>query len=206
MCARCLQSQNVDITIFERKKKVQMVSTTGISLGNDGQQLFDKYVPFGNLRGKAVQHEECVNFSPGGEVQNHPLPKGGHGVITSSWTRVRSLLEENLDAETCGCGANIRLGYGCQVTRMQEEEEKVRLTYLDQGNEKEEMFDLVIGADGARSFVRHTFLCDCESKYSGYVAWRGEILEQHCSDQFERVRQGDLGFVPMPDSKSYILL
>jgi 2-polyprenyl-6-methoxyphenol hydroxylase-like FAD-dependent oxidoreductase len=144
---------------MEQKAKDDMRSTTGISLGRDAQDLFKTYVRFGDLEKKAVPHNKCVNFSPEGEIQEEPLPEGNKGVITSSWTTVRSLLEADLHVGTCGHGANISLKYGCRVTYMQEEEGKMRLTYLDKGQEEEGSFDLVIGADGARSFVRH-MVCD----------------------------------------------
>ena len=206
MCAKSLQSQRLDITIMEQKAKDDMRSTTGISLGRDAQDLFKTYVRFGDLEKKAVPHNKCINFSPEGEIQDEPLPEGSKGVITSSWTTVRSLLEADLHVGTCGHGANISLKYGCRVTYMQEEEGKMRLTYLDKGKEEEGWFDLVIGADGARSFVRHMVLPHLKSEYSGHVAWRGEVSKQECPSQLKRVQQGDLGFVRMPGSKSYILL
>jgi 2-polyprenyl-6-methoxyphenol hydroxylase-like FAD-dependent oxidoreductase len=206
MCANSLISQGLDVTILEQKTKDDMRSTTGISLGRPVRYLFRKYVPYGNLEKKAVPHNKSVNFSREGEIQDNPLLKSSEEVITSSWSNVRSLLEANLPGQTYGHGANISLKYGCKVTGMEEEKGEMKLTYFDCGEQKADLFDLVIGADGARSSVRNMVLPDLKSEYSGHVAWRGEVLKQGCPSQLECVQQGALGFIRMPRSKSYILL
>jgi 2-polyprenyl-6-methoxyphenol hydroxylase-like FAD-dependent oxidoreductase len=38
-------------------------------------------------------------------------------------------------------------------------------------------FDLLVGADGARSFVRQKMLPEVKARYAGYVAWRGVVPE-----------------------------
>lgn len=206
MCAKSLQSQALDVTILEQKTEDKMRSTTGISLGPHVRDLFRKHVPLGDLEKKAVPHNKIVNFSCEGEIQDEPLSESSEGVVTSSWLTVRSLLEADLPGQTCGHGANISLKYGCKVTGMKEEKGKMKLTYFDCGEQEEDLFDLVIGADGARSSVRNIVLPGLKSEYSGHVAWRGEVLKQGCPSQLECVQQGALGFIRMPSSKSYILL
>jgi 2-polyprenyl-6-methoxyphenol hydroxylase-like FAD-dependent oxidoreductase len=191
---------------LEKKRKEDMQSTTGITLGDETRKLLKKHVPYGDLEKRAVPHNQQINFSHAGEADDGPLPKGSEGVMTTSWSTLYSRLGADLDVETCGHGANISLQYDCEVVSMQEEKEKILLEYRRQGNEEKKVVDLVIGADGGRSFVRDTVLLDSKSEYSGHIAWRGEVSKQQWPSQFERVQQGGLGLVQMPKNNSYILL
>src|SRR5271169_6229187 len=47
---------------------------------------------------------------------------------------------------------------------------------------REEACDLLVGADGPGSTVRQQLLPTVRSEYSGYVAWRGVVLEHQAPD------------------------
>ena len=155
---------------------------------------------------EAVGHIGCVSFRVDGTEEYGALPTNSEGVITSSWSKVYSMLQPDLGANTFGLGAYIRFKYGCRVTDMEERGGDISLKYFDRDIEKEKSFDLVIGADGGRSFVRSMVLPDLKSEYTGYVAWCGEVSRQDYKSQLKLVQRGYLEFVQMPDSKSYILL
>jgi 2,6-dihydroxypyridine 3-monooxygenase len=42
--------------------------------------------------------------------------------------------------------------------------------------------DILVGADGSRSFVRQKLMPDVNPNYAGYVAWRGVVLESSASE------------------------
>jgi 2-polyprenyl-6-methoxyphenol hydroxylase-like FAD-dependent oxidoreductase len=74
---------------------------------------------------------------------------------------------------------------GQRVTRLEYDRDKqvVSVTFVDQGDGKEDTMtaDLVIGADGGRSTVRTLLEIPTIKEYSGYVAWRGTVLEKDVS-------------------------
>jgi 2,6-dihydroxypyridine 3-monooxygenase len=49
------------------------------------------------------------------------------------------------------------------------------------GDSKEKECDLLVGADGAGSTVRHQLFTQVLPHYAGYVAWRGLVSEDTVS-------------------------
>ena len=68
---------------------------------------------------------------------------------------------------------------GRKVTHLQDNNDSITVTFVDQnGTENSLTADLVIGADGLHSTVRTLVQAPTIKEYSGYVAWRGTVLER----------------------------
>ncbi|KAK3297437.1 uncharacterized protein B0H64DRAFT_423581 [Chaetomium fimeti] len=68
---------------------------------------------------------------------------------------------------------------GKKVTNLQDNNGTITVTFVDQdGTEDSLTADLVIGADGVHSTVRTLLQAPTIKEYSGYVAWRGTVLER----------------------------
>ncbi|KAH6850706.1 hypothetical protein B0I37DRAFT_444688 [Chaetomium sp. MPI-CAGE-AT-0009] len=68
---------------------------------------------------------------------------------------------------------------GKKVTNLQDKDGVVTVSFVDQdGTEGSLTADLVIGADGVHSTVRTLLQVPTIKEYSGYVAWRGTVLER----------------------------
>ncbi len=103
-----------------------------------------------------------------------------HGAIdfpqtNTSWDRLFDLLKSALPA------GSYRLGKRLDAIRS--DPAGVDLTFDDGTTARA---DLVVGADGFRSAVRHAFLPGIDPTYAGYVAWRGLVEEAELSPEARR--------------------
>jgi 2,6-dihydroxypyridine 3-monooxygenase len=67
-------------------------------------------------------------------------------------------------------------------------------------NSREEICDLLVGADGANSTCRSQLLPDVSPQYAGYVAWRGVVEENAVATSVAGVFAEKFTFFQMPNS------
>ncbi|MBB4349426.1 FAD-dependent monooxygenase [Aliirhizobium cellulosilyticum] len=150
-----------DVKIYER-------SSTGFA--GRGAGLVPQQEVFHILREIGVEH--LATF---GVVSNHRIYLTKSGTVSQrmhtpqmqiSWDRLYSAVVSKLGNE------KYVLGKPVQTVR---EENGFSLIEFDDGTS--EAADLVIGADGIGSLVRSAINVDINSRYAGYVAWRGLVPE-----------------------------
>ena len=82
---------------------------------------------------------------------------------------------------------------GRRVTNIFENEisgrQQVTVQYQDlfTGEQHDSKVDLVIAADGANSTIRQLLSPEVKRPYSGYVVWRGTLLERDAPEDFLRI-------------------
>jgi 2-polyprenyl-6-methoxyphenol hydroxylase-like FAD-dependent oxidoreductase len=86
--------------------------------------------------------------------------------IATGWTRVHTLLAEQFPAGNYHSGCDFQ---SCETLT-----DGISVRFADG---REEIADVLIGADGFRSSVRRCLFPDARPLYSGYVAWRGILPE-----------------------------
>lgn len=79
-----------------------------------------------------------------------------------------------------------------RVEDLRREGDKMHVVYRKSKNNEVDVLeaDLVIGADGAHSFVRKIVSKDnVQPQYAGYVSWRGRVPERDVSPETREVLQ-----------------
>ncbi len=110
----------------------------------------------------------------------------------TSWGHVWQQLKDAFPAE--------KYHFNSSLIRIEQIENGIKATFSD--GEIQEA-DLLIGADGYRSFARNFILPDYQPKYAGYIAYRGLVPEQDLSNEAMKIL--DDRFSIMPYKNSHIL-
>jgi 2-polyprenyl-6-methoxyphenol hydroxylase-like FAD-dependent oxidoreductase len=86
--------------------------------------------------------------------------------VATSWNRLFQMLRDAFPAD--------RYHRGKELVAIEAAVDRVTARFADGSSAQA---DLIVGADGLRSTVRHQFLPDVRPVYAGYVAWRGLVSE-----------------------------
>ena len=160
--AHLLRSAGWDVSVFERASE---------DLAGRGAGIGTRPELFAVLRRIGIALDESMGivrvrsrkyFAPGGEcLQELPLPS-----INSAWDRIYRPLRDAMPPGS--------LHAGRALVRITRNDTVVEAAFSDGSVEQG---DLLIGADGLHSTVRHACLPEAQPVYAGYVAWRGVLDE-----------------------------
>ncbi|PSK35044.1 hypothetical protein B9Z65_1627 [Elsinoe australis] len=194
------------LTILERSPTALLHNQgAGVVAGPDVQSFFDTYVRPG--RSIAVASKARLYLDKKGDIIPGSVEEREQRM--TSWDVLYRLLRWRVDGMEAGGywgvvdagtgGAQpgnegvgkVEYRYGCQVVGVEDlGREGVRVRWVEgegQGEEKNEVVDLVVAADGASSAVRGLLRPDVKRKYVGYVALRGTVKETDMSEAASEV-------------------
>ena len=170
-----------NVRIFETRPQLLNDEGAGIVFGDESQQYFRKFVKAN--RGLWITSYVRQTLDRNGRK----LHEERYPQKMVSWDLLYYLLRANFDGLESGyCevpgkeegDGQAVYEYGHTVVALREEGSGVEVVYQEKdGSRKTAIADMVVGADGASSTIRKTFLPEIQRKYAGYVAWRGTLEE-----------------------------
>jgi 2-polyprenyl-6-methoxyphenol hydroxylase-like FAD-dependent oxidoreductase len=155
-----LRSIGWQVDIYERSSHDLDSRGGGVVLQADVVEAFQRAGIDTQALG-VVAHERYY-LNPDGSI-DRPMPMRQ---MLTSWNLLYGSMRRHFPAEHYHTGK--------QLSNIQQANELVTATFFDGTSETA---DLLIGADGPNSTVRHQFLPDVNYRYAGYVAYRGLVDE-----------------------------
>lgn len=155
-----LRSLGWQVDIYERSAQDLDSRGGGIVLQPDVVEAFQR-AGIGTQALGVVAHERYYLNSDGSIAQPMPIRQR-----LTSWNLLYGSMRRHFPAEHYHAGK--------QLSDVQQASDQVAATFTD-GTQT--TADLLIGADGPNSTVRHQFLPDVHYRYAGYVAYRGLVNE-----------------------------
>jgi salicylate hydroxylase len=165
--ALALSRRGIKVTLLEQAAALTEVGA-GIQVGANGSRVLRHLGVIDAFEKRAVhaQSYRIVNFETGELIHDHPLGAQSAAHYGSKAYEVHradtlDVLVEALPADT--------VRTGCKAVSVSQNETEAIVT-LESGEQIRG--DVVIGADGVHSAVRHSLFGEVESIFSGYAAWR----------------------------------
>lgn len=155
-----LRSIGWQVDIYERSAHDLDSRGGGIVLQPDVVEAFQRAGI--NTQALGVVAHERYYLNPNGSIAQ-PMPMRQ---MLTSWNLLYGSMRRHFPAEHYHTGK--------QLSDVQQTNQQVTATFTD-GTQN--TADLLIGADGPNSTVRHLFLPDAHYQYAGYVAYRGLVNE-----------------------------
>ncbi|RMZ71495.1 monooxygenase fad-binding [Pyrenophora seminiperda CCB06] len=191
MHALVLKSHGYNVDVLEIRSEEQLqAQAAGLSLWPNAQEVLTTYIPEIELENVAFRNPSFPIFDNKGElVVEVPCAED---VRTSSWASIHCLLWKACKKKVEGHGfVTMRCGY--RVSGLTEHDDQLVVAYKgEDGTERAMPADLVVAADGARSYIRSLVLPDVNPEYVGYVAWRASIKEVDAPEELHCALEGKM--------------
>jgi 2-polyprenyl-6-methoxyphenol hydroxylase-like FAD-dependent oxidoreductase len=161
-----LRSLGCEVEVFEKSSGLMKDRGAGIVFQQEVADLLTRFevapldaivVPVSTRR--FLGHNGAV-------LQEGPMPQA-----MTSWDMLYRKLRAAFDDDHYHTGVRL-IGF-------ETANDRVKVQFY---GEPEVICDLLVGADGPGSTVRHQLVPDVQPQYAGYVAWRGVVLEQEAPD------------------------
>jgi 2-polyprenyl-6-methoxyphenol hydroxylase-like FAD-dependent oxidoreductase len=196
-----LKALGQNVLVLESRQPSELkAQAAGLSLGPHAYELMKTLVGGNDVYGL---HNPASQILDKGSNVVVELPIST-AVMTSSWSVVFDRLKSKfeMDEELKGSGI---YETGKRVIGTDDTGTSVSVHYRegDSGSEKTVTAKLVVAADGCRSSIRQQFVPEVQTKYAGYLAWRGCVAETETPEALKGAFEGKL-VMHMPGG-SYIL-
>lgn len=201
MCGIALKHDGHTVTILERGDSARQSHQAGIALGTDVERFLQRHD-----RLTSVFSSRALCLQTLDKEESPKMFLTARRDITS-WDSMYFRLRANFDglkssfypsppqkAATDGLAEYAAHREVCDLSR-NSQTGKMIVTMRDRNANNAESSieaDLVIGADGPDSWVRARYLPSCKRQFSGYVGWRGTVLERELSASTVRVFRNSL--------------
>lgn len=179
-----LRDLGCDAHVFERSRSVLEERGAGIA-------VLDATVRYLVEHGIADLSRICTSthwlryLRPDGSVQH----EGPRPYRFSSWNSIYRIL--------IGCLGDERYHLASELVRFDPQADLVRTEFADGSTSS---WDMLVGADGIGSTVRHQLLPEVEPRYAGYVAWRGTVAEGLLSPRTRNALADAITYQLLPNS------
>ncbi len=160
-----LKASGMDVDIYERSPRVLDDRGAGIVMQAETETFLTEY---GGLKpeqtGVWLKYRQYLSRE-GTPDSYQEMPQ-----LMTSWGLIYRALR--------GAFPNELYHEGRTLSGLSQSQDGV-IAHFDEGNSAQG--DILVGADGSRSFVRQHLMPEVKPHYAGYVAWRGVVLESTAS-------------------------
>ena len=182
-----MKATGVDAHIYERSPKVLDDRGAGIVMQAETETFLTQYAGLSpEQTGVRLKYRQYLNRQGTPDIYQE-MPQ-----VMTSWGLIYRALR--------GAFPNANYHEGTSLNGFSQSDHGVAATFE---GACELTADILVGADGSRSFVRQKLMPDVKPHYAGYVAWRGVVPESSASELLTKTFVDHFTFQQM--ERSHIL-